>query len=1016
MSADTKGTAMQACESIEATSKQRETLAKLVAAWEGKNAKTAARMGGFGLMAVSLAACGGGDDVFVEEGDSVVVNPPVDTDGDGVVDSADAYPNDANETNDTDGDGVGDNADYYPTNPDMWAMPQSFTLDTDQLVGSAGNDVFTADDVSQVNPTTGVVTTYNTFGSLDSLDGGLGDDTLNIVSVSAINTTTAVAHSVTGIETVNITVTAPLSNSFSGDAITANTVLWSGLETLNTTNTVGGNQTITAASSTDVTSSSVGMVTVNGGEDIVITTAAAASVGTTIRNSGDVSVTVTGGITVGVDTAGFGAAGDVTATTSGGGVVAIMGGADVTVTSSGALNATSGAIGVGGANALPTGAVDISASAVLLDAGNSTTARTGAITVVGGSTVNVELTGIVAGGSDVGGDALTFGAVGVTGSASTTSVTVTQSAAVARVANTGANFDGTAAIVNGAVTITDATAANGVADTISSVTISNSATITINSSALTSLTLSGVTGATTINGQSTVEAATLGLNLNGGASNGVTATEASTGYTTVNVAATGANTVAGLSAAEATAVNISGTGSVSLGTVTTAAAGVITSTNTGGVTLTMAGATQQFVGTGSSGNDTITLAANTSVAHSTGAGNDTVILGANTLAQGGSIDAGEGTADVLSLAAANAATLTLDDTFEGLISGFEQLSIGASGANPAINLANLDDINYVTSAGSTAGTLDISGFQSGGTFAQTALLAGATTLTGALTGGADSFTLRASGANGYTNSDALSLAHVETLTIVLDDNAGEVATTAFDLKLNAANASTVTVSGDAGITFLNSTLTSVATMDASGVTATGAGGAVTFNGNNIASTITGGAGGDTLTGGTQDDVISGGDGVDSLTGGTGNDMLTGGTGNDMLTGGTGNDMLTGDTGVDTMSGGTGQDEFVLDFTDVDTTLEAVTDIIEDFVASDDSISVGTAGTTSNYTEATAAVADLATLLSAANDALNGTIKFYVGQVGSNSYLVMDDDGTGYSSVVELVGVDLSNISYADIIA
>ena len=117
-----------------------------------------------------------------------------------------------------------------------------------------------------------------------------------------------------------------------------------------------------------------------------------------------------------------------------------------------------------------------------------------------------------------------------------------------------------------------------------------------------------------------------------------------------------------------------------------------------------------------------------------------------------------------------------------------------------------------------------------------------------------------------------------------------------------------------------------------------------------------------------------------------------------------------------MSGGTGQDEFVLDFTDVDTTLEAVTDIIEDFVASDDSISVGTAGTTSNYTEATAAVADLATLLSAANDALNGTIKFYVGQVGSNSYLVMDDDGTGYSSVVELVGVDLSNISYADIIA
>ncbi|QQX78898.1 collagenase [Shewanella sp. KX20019] len=47
--------------------------------------------------------------------------PAVDTDGDGVIDSDDDFPNDPNETRDTDGDGVGDNADVFPTDPTEWA-------------------------------------------------------------------------------------------------------------------------------------------------------------------------------------------------------------------------------------------------------------------------------------------------------------------------------------------------------------------------------------------------------------------------------------------------------------------------------------------------------------------------------------------------------------------------------------------------------------------------------------------------------------------------------------------------------------------------------------------------------------------------------------------------------------------------------------------------------------------------------------------------------------------------------
>jgi hypothetical protein len=44
-----------------------------------------------------------------------------DTDGDGVVDSLDAFPDDPDETVDTDQDGVGDNGDPWPEDPEEWA-------------------------------------------------------------------------------------------------------------------------------------------------------------------------------------------------------------------------------------------------------------------------------------------------------------------------------------------------------------------------------------------------------------------------------------------------------------------------------------------------------------------------------------------------------------------------------------------------------------------------------------------------------------------------------------------------------------------------------------------------------------------------------------------------------------------------------------------------------------------------------------------------------------------------------
>lgn len=61
------------------------------------------------------ATCGAGSYSVCTSAD--VPEPMVDTDGDGVPDEEDAFPNDPTETADSDGDGVGDNADFSPDDP-----------------------------------------------------------------------------------------------------------------------------------------------------------------------------------------------------------------------------------------------------------------------------------------------------------------------------------------------------------------------------------------------------------------------------------------------------------------------------------------------------------------------------------------------------------------------------------------------------------------------------------------------------------------------------------------------------------------------------------------------------------------------------------------------------------------------------------------------------------------------------------------------------------------------------------
>ena len=103
-------------------------------------------------------------------------NESLDTDGDGIGDNADAFPEDPNESNDTDGDGVGDNVDVFPEDPNE-------SLDTDGDGVGDNADAFPEDDSETIDSDgDGFGDNEDAFpnnpNEMDDSDGdGLGDNT-----------------------------------------------------------------------------------------------------------------------------------------------------------------------------------------------------------------------------------------------------------------------------------------------------------------------------------------------------------------------------------------------------------------------------------------------------------------------------------------------------------------------------------------------------------------------------------------------------------------------------------------------------------------------------------------------------------------------------------------------------------------------------------------------------------------------------------------------------------------------
>lgn len=470
------------------------------------------------------------------------------------------------------------------------------------------------------------------------------------------------------------------------------------------------------------------------------------------------------------------------------------------------------------------------------------------------------------------------------------------------------------------------------------------------------------------------------LTVNAAAATAITAT--STGALDLNVAAAEALTLAvtvgattgdtstlDIAAAKLTSLSIGGAGTATVNTLSAAAALVIdASKNTGGVTVTPTLGTGQAF-TGGTGADALTVGA-TTVAIATGAGNDTVTLAAGTtaLGTGGSIDGGDGTADVLSFADADdATTASAGTTFEAAISNFEVIDLaGAAGSAVAINLANLDDISKVSVSANLGQTLALTNLASGGTVTYKATQGAASTIGLAAAGAADVLNVAIAGTAAIA-ANTINVSALETVNFLTDDTAATSTGIEHSVTLADGNGTkSITIAGDAGLT-LTFTGTALTSFDASGVTdgdvtwtAGALAGAATVKGGATADaniinlsaataivTYTGGANVDTITNSNDlNNVYTLGDGANTLSAanGDGNNTVTGGANVDTITLGNGNNTITTAAGIDAITVGNGNNT-IDSGADADTIIAGNGTNSITAGAGDDLITVGTGGNT-----------------------------------------------------------------------
>lgn len=418
------------------------------------------------------------------------------------------------------------------------------------------------------------------------------------------------------------------------------------------------------------------------------------------------------------------------------------------------------------------------------------------------------------------------------------------------------------------------------ADALTSLSLSNSAQGITVDAAVTSLTLNvdGITGGAAIDlddgaGANNDTITSLVVNSSGTASAIAVEVAAATSLT-VN-AASNIN-LTGSTYTALTGVTLTGSANI---TADFSAAAALASTNASGAsgtnTITLNATTSTY--TGGSGADAVTLsAAAPTKAVSLGAGNDTLNLATGTTSATGALDGGAGDQDVIAFfKAEDAGTATATALFEAQISGFERASFGATAAGATIDLANLDDISYITLAANAA-AVNIDSMANGGTVVVT----GAQTATLDIdlldaTGTSDSLNISTVVSTADVNIGTIDITGVEAVSIVATDTSTAAGIQTATLSLTDANLTSVTVSGNGALALTAGA--AVTTINGSAMT-----GALTAGSNTVATTITGGSGNDTLTANVSGDVLVGGAGSDTLVVNADLVTLTGGAGDDIF--------------------------------------------------------------------------------------------------------------------------------------
>lgn len=316
----------------------------------------------------------------------------------------------------------------------------------------------------------------------------------------------------------------------------------------------------------------------------------------------------------------------------------------------------------------------------------------------------------------------------------------------------------------------------------------------------------------------------------------------------VNVTATGDANVTLENMNKLENVTVAGAGAVDL-TVVGSVKSVDASANAGGVTVDLTGASEA-VFKGGTGKDSITVDGS-KAAHDLGAGDDTLTFN-GVLGEKGTVEGGEGT-DTISVVTAQLDVLTAEFK-NGDITGFEVLSVSDL-LSADINMANFAGINHLTLAG-TDKAVTVSSMQSGSTLELgegTYKAAITVNVDGAVAGQDDVLNIELAH-GGASSATTVAVQDVETINIV-SDGEGET----HNMTLTADKATTVKVSGDAGLALTHTGSEAVKTINASEST-----GNVVISDALKGVTFMGGAGnddvelgaGNTVTGGAGKDIFN----------------------------------------------------------------------------------------------------------------------------------------------------------------